>query len=59
MDTTILNDDFIKKLHQKSGKSLVDIQNVVFLINAFRKSPHTSIESDLIEINKAIEKIDI
>ena len=59
MDTTILNDDFIKKLHQKSGKSLVDIQNVVFLINAYRKSPHTSIESDLIQINKAIEKIDV
>lgn len=57
LDTTILNDDFIKKLHQKSGKNLVDIQKVVFLINAYRKSPHTSIEEDLIQINKAIEKV--
>ncbi len=57
LDTTILKEDFIKKLHQKSGKSLVDIQKVVFLINAYRKSPHTSIEDDLVQINKAIEKV--
>lgn len=57
IDTTILNDDFIKKLHQKSGKNLVNIQKVVFLINSYRKSPHTSIEEDLLQINKAIEKV--
>ena len=57
LDTTILNDDFIKKLHQKSGKNLVHIQKVVFLINAYRKSPHTSIEEDLVQINNAIEKV--
>ena len=53
----VLNDDFVKKLHQKSGKNLIDIQNVVFLINAYKKSPHDSIEDDLIKINNAIEKI--
>ncbi len=57
IDTTFLNDDFIKKLHQKSSKNLVDIQKVVFLINTYRKSPHTSIEEDLVQMNKAIEKV--
>ena len=57
LDCSVLNDDFVKKLHQKSGKNLVDIQNVVFLINAYKKSPHSSIEDDLIKINNAIEKI--
>lgn len=57
LDTNILNDDFEKKLHQKTGKNLIDIKKVIFLINNHRKSPHSSIEEDLIEINKAIEKI--
>ena len=57
LDCSVLNDDFVKKLHQKSGKNLIDIQNVVFLINAYKKSPHDSIEDDLIKINNAIEKI--
>ena len=51
LDTNNLNDDFEKKLHLKSGKNLIDIQKVVFLINSYRKSPHTSIEEDLIQIN--------
>ncbi len=57
LDTNKLDDDFIKKSHQKSGKNLIDIQKVVFFINNYRKSPHTSIEADLIEINNAIEKV--
>lgn len=57
IDTTKLDDDFIKKLHQKSDKLLVDIQKVVFLINAHRRSPHNSVEEDLMAINKAIEKV--
>jgi UDP-2,3-diacylglucosamine pyrophosphatase LpxH len=57
IDTTKLDDEFVKKLHQKSGKDTADIQKVVFLINKFRNSPHNSIEEDLIEINNAIEKI--
>ena len=35
----------------------MDIERVVYLINYHRKSYNKSIESDLIEINKAIEKI--
>jgi hypothetical protein len=57
LDTTKLDADFIKKLQQKSGKNTVDIQEVVNKINDYRKSPHTSIEQDLIAINNAIEKV--
>lgn len=57
LDTNKLDDDFIKKLQQKSGKNLVDIQKVAYLINTYKKSPHSSVESDLIEMNKAIEKV--
>jgi hypothetical protein len=28
LETAIIDDDFIKKLHQKSGKNLVEIQNI-------------------------------
>lgn len=57
MDTSRLDNDFVKKLHQKSGKDLVDIQKAIALINAYRKSRHGSVEEDLIQINNAIEKI--
>ena len=57
IDTTKLDDNFIKKLHQKSGKDIQVIEKVVFLINAYRKSPHTSIETDLIQISNAIENV--
>jgi hypothetical protein len=57
IDTTKLDDDFIKKLHHKTGKNITDIQELVFLINEHRKSYHGSLEEDLIRINNAIEKI--
>ncbi|WP_428231696.1 DUF4350 domain-containing protein [Flavobacterium sp.] len=57
IDTTKLDDDFIKKLHYKTGKSITDIQELVFLINEHRNSYHGSLEEDLIRINDAIEKI--
>ncbi len=57
IDTAVLDENFIKKLHQKSGKNLEDIEKVVRLINYQRKSYNQSIEEDLIEINNAIEKI--
>lgn len=56
LETIILDDNFIKKLHQKSGKNLVDIQNIVFSINHHRKNNFESIEADLIELNAAIER---
>lgn len=57
LDTVILDDVFIKKLHQKSAKKLEDIERVVYLINQHRKNYHQAIESDLISLNTAIEKI--
>ena len=57
IDTTKLDDEFIKKLHHKSGKEVSDITELVFLINEHRKSYHGSLEEDLIRINNAIEKI--
>lgn len=57
IDTTKLDADFIKKFQQKTGKSHFDIERMVFLINTHRRSPHNSIEDDLININNAIEKI--
>lgn len=57
IDTTVLDDNFVKKLHQKTGKNIDDIEKVVRLINYQRKSYNLSIEEDLIEINNAIEKI--
>jgi hypothetical protein len=57
IETTVLDDKFVNKLHAKSGKELKDIEHLVYLINYQRKSYHQSIESDLIEINNAIEKI--
>jgi hypothetical protein len=59
IDTSKLDADFIKRLQQKSGKSHFDIERMVFLINTHRRSPHSSIEDDLININSAIEKISI
>ena len=57
IDTHRLDDDFIKKLHHKSGKKLEDIENVVSLIKAYRKNNYLSIEDDLLQINNAIEKV--
>lgn len=57
IETTTLDENFIKKLHAKTGKELKDIEHLVYLINYQRKSYNQSIESDLIEINNAIEKI--
>lgn len=57
IDTTKLDDSFIQKLHHKTGKDIIDIQELVFLINEHRKSYHGSLEEDLIRINNAIEKI--
>jgi hypothetical protein len=57
VETNRLDDDFIKKLHHKSGKDLDDIKNIVSLINAYRKNNYISIEDDLLQINNAIEKV--
>ncbi|QLC65620.1 DUF4350 domain-containing protein [Flavobacterium sp. LPB0248] len=57
LDTSKLDDDFITKLHYKTGKDEKDIRDVIQLINDHRNSYHGSLEEDLIRINTAIEKI--
>ncbi|WP_348824122.1 DUF4350 domain-containing protein [Flavobacterium aestuarii] len=57
IDTHQLDEEFIKKLHSKSGKKLDDIKNLVSLINLYRKNSFSSVEADLIQINNAIEKV--
>lgn len=57
IDTSKLDDDFITKLHYKTGKDQNDIRELVQLINDHRNSYHGSLEEDLIRINAAIEKI--
>ena len=56
MDTNVLDAEFIKKLQHKSGKNPEDIKQLFYLITNHRKKHHQSVEHDLIELNKAIEK---
>ena len=58
LDTNNLNEDFCKKLAQKSGNSLENTKNTIKLIeNLKQKSFH--LEVDLIQLNKKIEEISI
>lgn len=57
MDTSKLDEHFINKLHQKTGKSVAEIEHAVYLIKKFKNSPHQSIESDLIEIVNTLENL--
>lgn len=57
IDTTRLDEAFISKFHQKSGKDEESIKDAVRLINEHRRSPHTAVEEDLIKINTALEKL--
>ncbi|RZJ76229.1 MAG: DUF4350 domain-containing protein [Flavobacterium sp.] len=56
IDTHILNDEFVGRLHLKTGNAPEDIKITVDLITRHRNR-HESSEADVIEINKAIEKI--
>lgn len=57
LNTTVLDEHFIKKLQQKTGKDIKIIERAISLINRHRQSSYGSIEDDLVEINNAIEKI--
>lgn len=56
IDTTKLDDSFVKKLHLKSGKDQLLIDKAVRLIHKHQKR-YQSTEEDLIEINNILEKI--
>lgn len=56
IDTYSLDDNFVEKLHLKTGKPVEDIQKTVSLIKKHRHQFQSS-ETDVIEINKAIENL--
>lgn len=56
IDTYSLDDEFIDKLHQKTGKPVEDIEKAVSLIKKHRHN-FQSTEADVTEINKAIENL--
>lgn len=56
LDTFDLDENFIQRLHQKTGKDKALIENVVRLIKKHRNHLESS-QKDVIEISKAIEKL--
>ncbi|MGX7668371.1 DUF4350 domain-containing protein [Flavobacterium pedocola] len=56
IDTFDLDETFVNRLHQKTGKDKTDIENAVRLIKKHRNNLQSS-ENDVIEISKAIEKL--
>lgn len=56
IDTYSLDDEFIDKLHQKTGKPIEDIEKTVSLIKKHRHN-FQSTEADVVEVNKAIENL--
>lgn len=57
IDTTVLDENFEKKLQLKTGKNIQDIKELVWLIKRINAPYYLCVEEDLIEINNAIEKI--
>lgn len=56
IDTFNLDETFVNRLHQKTGKDTVVIENVVRLIRQHRNRLEST-QKDVIEISKAIEKL--
>ncbi|MEC3908280.1 DUF4350 domain-containing protein [Tamlana sp. 2201CG12-4] len=54
LDTTVLNEDFIKKLSSKAGKKHEDVKKLVDYIN-WLKSKNEFFEDNLIKLNRHIE----
>ena len=57
MDTTKLDDVFVKRLQQKTGKEITLISELVGKINQHRKNINEPVETDLIEFDRVIETI--
>jgi hypothetical protein len=55
IDTQILNDDFVKKLEQKSSKEIELIQKICVNINKYRKQPQIT-ENNLLIFSQLLEK---
>ena len=58
IDTYSLDEEFIEKLHLKTGKPVDDIKWTIHLIRKHRHE-FASTEADVLEINKAIEKLSL
>ena len=58
IDTFNLDDTFINRLHQKTGKDRIVIENVVQLIKKIRNQSQTT-EKELIIFNELLEKLNI
>ncbi|MGV3460993.1 MAG: DUF4350 domain-containing protein [Flavobacterium sp.] len=56
IDTTVLDEAFVEKLSQKSGKPIHYVRQLVTAINIYRVRTQSN-EEDVIEISKAIENI--
>ena len=56
LDTFDLDETFVNRLHQKTGKDKVDIEHVIQLIKKHRNHLDST-ENDVIEMSKAIEKL--
>lgn len=56
IDTYSLDDDFIEKLHLKTGKPTDEIRHLVQIIKTHRHK-FESTEADVLELNKAIENL--
>jgi hypothetical protein len=58
LETTVLDETFINRLHQKTSKEKVDIVKAITKINYIKNSSTLS-EKDLVELNTLIEKLNI
>ncbi len=58
LDTAVLDESFINRLHQKTSKDKTDIIKVVNKIN-YTKNSSSLTEKDLLELNTLIEKLNL
>lgn len=58
IDTTLLDETFINRLHQKTSKEKATIVKAINKINYIKNSA-TLIEKDLVELNTLIEKLNL
>ncbi len=58
LDTTVLDETFINRLHQKTSKDKADIVKAINKIN-YIKNSSSLIEKDLVELNTLIEKLNL
>jgi hypothetical protein len=57
IETSTMDKQFVEKVHLKTDKSIQDIENFIAYTQKIRNNNHIITESDLIALNKLIEKI--